>query len=102
MEILINKDFSVEECCKCSCLFGITTALLTNLKETKQTFYCPNGHPQSYRKSTAEELREQLKAVRSNNSRLVDDKMDLNRRLRNSDIQKNKWRNKAKIVTKKK
>lgn len=31
--------------------------------ETKNTFYCPNGHPQSYRKSTVEVLREKLADV---------------------------------------
>ena len=49
-----------EECCNCGVIFGINSRLHRNLKETKRTFYCPNGHGQSYTKSTSEILREEM------------------------------------------
>lgn len=35
-------------------------------KETKEDFYCPNGHPQHYTKSTADVLSEQLDGAKLN------------------------------------
>lgn len=58
--INFGQDFSVEECCTCGVKFAISTDLKNNFKETKKTFYCPNGHGQAYVKSTAEILQEKL------------------------------------------
>lgn len=49
-----------EQCCKCSVVFALPSSLIRNLRETQDAFYCPNGHPQSYIKSEASNLREQL------------------------------------------
>ncbi len=57
-----DKEFTVIECCECSGLFAVTTRFKINLLENKQSFYCPNGHSQSYTKSTADKLREELSA----------------------------------------
>lgn len=39
-----------ETCCKkdCNILFWITTEHYNSLVKCKNTFYCPNGHPQNY------------------------------------------------------
>lgn len=51
------------ECCNCGLLFGVSPNYLENLKKSKKLFYCPNGHGQSFSKSTAEYLKEQLAAA---------------------------------------
>lgn len=55
-----NLQFDLCECCVCGVQHCIPTFLNKKLKETKDTFYCPNGHSQSYRKSTADILQEKL------------------------------------------
>jgi phosphoglycerate-specific signal transduction histidine kinase len=56
-----QTTFVTEECCNCGVLFALTNSLRQGLLETHRTFYCPNGHPQSYiSKTEAEKLREQL------------------------------------------
>lgn len=62
MRETLAKDFIIIECYCCGVLFGVTDQLHGQLKKAKQTFYCPNGHGQSYIKSTEEELREQIAA----------------------------------------
>ena len=54
-------NFIEEECCTCGVLFAISKALQLNWKDNNQTFYCPNGHRQSYIKSTEQTLRENIK-----------------------------------------
>ena len=54
------ENLSNIECCNCGILFSISSTFNANLKQNKQLFYCPNGHPQSYTKSTADILRERL------------------------------------------
>lgn len=54
------ENFTKIECCNCGVLFAVSTTLDKNWHKTKATFYCPNGHPQSYTKSTEEYLKEQL------------------------------------------
>lgn len=48
------------QCYKCCVPFAIPERLNQVLKDTKETFYCPNGHGQIYTKSTESILREQL------------------------------------------
>lgn len=48
------------ECCNCSAFFWVTNSFDVNKHETKDFFYCPNGHGQSYTKSTAEKLQDKL------------------------------------------
>lgn len=47
-------------CCRCAVPFAMPTQLQQHFKDSKETFYCPNGHSQVYRKSTEQELRETL------------------------------------------
>lgn len=49
-----------EVCCNCGILFGVPSDFQDQLRKTKNLFYCPNGHGQSYTKSKAEILQEKL------------------------------------------
>lgn len=61
MSFLNNEQwFVLEECPCCGCTFAITSRFQTQRKQDKREFFCPNGHAQSYIKSTADILREQL------------------------------------------
>ena len=44
----MNVDIVKETCCNCHISFWITVAHQKQLLNCKNTFYCPNGHPQSY------------------------------------------------------
>lgn len=44
-------------CGKCSIRFFVTEKYQSELAATKDTFYCPNGHPRAYVESTEEKLR---------------------------------------------
>lgn len=48
------------ECCNCGVLIAMTPDYLQNLKKHKNTFYCPNGHGQSFTTSTEDRLRAEL------------------------------------------
>ncbi len=50
-------------CCTCGVDFYIPTLLEQNLRKTKDSFYCPNGHPQAYMESAADRLRRALKSA---------------------------------------
>ena len=43
----------------------VTSQMALNFKKTKQRFFCPNGHGQSYTKSTADELAEELDTAKA-------------------------------------
>lgn len=44
----IKMEIKQETCCNCGINFWITSDLYNDLQRFKRTFYCPNGHPQSY------------------------------------------------------
>lgn len=56
----MSAEFVLEECCVCGVNFCISAGLGRNLKETKAKFFCPNGHSQSYTKSTSDILRSEI------------------------------------------
>jgi hypothetical protein len=62
VKVYTSVELEPIECCNCGTIFGASPQWITNRCETKATFYCPNGHPQSYKQSTAERLREELEA----------------------------------------
>lgn len=76
-----------EICCSCGVAFGIPSDLQDQLLKTKNLFYCPNGHRQSYTKSKAEILQEKLdvekieseKKLREMTDRMLD---ETNRRMK--------------------
>lgn len=53
----------LEHCAWCGIPFALTVDLRNKLLKCHNTFYCPNGHRQSYvEKSEEEKLREKIKA----------------------------------------
>ena len=68
------ENIVIEECYKCGVLFGISNKLHSNLKENKNSFYCPNGHSQAYTKSTTEILRKKLE-TRENTINIKEDEI---------------------------
>lgn len=57
-------EMIMEECCACGTPFMIPKWMKKALLNSKQTFYCPNGHGQSYvGKTEAEKLKEQLQKL---------------------------------------
>lgn len=78
--LTLTLDFYLEECCACGVRFAIPTTLREQLRETHRTFYCPNGHGQSYSgKTKAERLAEELEQtkralVQAENARLALDR----------------------------
>lgn len=59
-----TTQFTSEECCACGVVFMIPSNLHSKIKSNASTFYCPNGHGQSYVKSEADKLRDQLEIER--------------------------------------
>ena len=45
----MDVEITQETCCKCNVIFWITTEHQKRLIRCKNTFYCPNGHPLSYK-----------------------------------------------------
>lgn len=82
-------DFMVEiekiECCQCHLLFWVTSDHKRRLVKSKESFYCPNGHSQSYvGKSDAEKLKdkeEYCKRLQDSNARKEREKTSLRKSL---------------------
>jgi hypothetical protein len=52
-----SSDYSFITCCSCGCRFGVPKDYEQGKRNNKETFYCPNGHPLSYKESEADKLR---------------------------------------------
>ena len=52
----LNQSLSVTvtECPDCAVQFGAPGLFLVERRKDKRTFYCPNGHPMSFREGEAE------------------------------------------------
>lgn len=59
------ENFETIACCNCGIPFGVPSMWKESRLEDKVSFFCPNGHRQSYTKSTAQKLRERLEAKES-------------------------------------
>lgn len=53
-----------ETCYACGVLFAMPVELRQNRRETRDSFYCPNGHGMAYTVNEAERLRKELTMVR--------------------------------------
>lgn len=62
VQIQTALQFETIECCECGVIWAVLDDYKRNMHKTKQLFYCPNGHSQSYTESTAEKLRKELAA----------------------------------------
>jgi hypothetical protein len=69
LSIGANLAFTTIECCACGTVWAWSSELERNRRESKETFYCPNGHPQSFTTSTAEKLQKQLDAAKAETER---------------------------------
>jgi DNA repair exonuclease SbcCD ATPase subunit len=82
----VSTNLEVEECCTCGTIFGFSATLKANLKKTKETFYCPNGHPQHYiGEKEAEKLRKELHAERVKSIGFVEQISRLNKEIKRTE-----------------
>lgn len=64
-EVTFKLTFVIEECCDCGVAFAIPDTLQAQLLKSHRSFYCPNGHSQSYTgESKEEKLARELEAAR--------------------------------------
>lgn len=73
MSIIIQNKKSVEYgltvqmetiiCYKCAIPFSVPQQYKTHLRSSQDSFFCPNGHSQSYTKSTETILREKIERI---------------------------------------
>src|SRR5690606_3209460 len=52
-------------CAECGVEFCLPNNLVNKLRETRRTFYCPNGHALSYKRSTVDELRDEIARLKT-------------------------------------
>lgn len=55
-----NQQLVTETCYKCGVVFAVPSYLQKMRREDKESFWCPNGHPQVYAESESDRLRRQL------------------------------------------
>lgn len=55
-----SQTFELQECCSCGTMFLIPQILGNSFRRHKTSFYCPNGHAQTYTESTADKLKREL------------------------------------------
>jgi len=60
------------ECYKCAMVFGMPMDFLRRLRETGDSFYCPNGHSQAFIKSEVDKLRAELERVKASSQREIE------------------------------
>lgn len=58
--VIENINLVCEECANCHLLFWISEKQNKRLIKSKETFYCPNGHAQSYAGETNKQKIEKL------------------------------------------
>lgn len=63
--------FIVEECCSCGVPFAMTEYLKKERLKDKTSFYCPNGHSQSYVGKSDERLRKEAEEARKQAEQLA-------------------------------
>ena len=69
MDATIKMD--VIQCAACGIPFGISSEKVGRLRKCHNTFYCPDGHAQSFpAKSDEEKLREQISLLKQENGHL--------------------------------
>ena len=62
-QISNQQSLVLEECVECGCTYAVTTTFQNQRKSDKRNFYCPNGHAQTYIKSTAAKLQERVEEL---------------------------------------
>jgi predicted RNA-binding Zn-ribbon protein involved in translation (DUF1610 family) len=81
-------------CPNCGVIFGLPQEMQHELRQTGNSFYCPNGHALSYRDSEVSRLKKKLRERDKYIDDLRGDLMLTERRRRAAKGQLTKWRNK--------
>lgn len=55
-----NQWFETHTCGKCGIAWAAPISFFEEHRQTRKTFWCPNGHPRVYRESTEDKLRREL------------------------------------------
>lgn len=73
MTVVDGAEITYVYCCSCGAEIFMRQDRLAVLKDTRELFHCLNGHPQSYRKSSSDIEREELrKKLRDREQRIED------------------------------
>lgn len=56
----MNKDYTEIVCCECGVSIWVKPSFHKSLVQTKQLFYCVNGHCQSFTENNEDRLKKQL------------------------------------------
>jgi hypothetical protein len=79
----VSMTFVMEECCACGVKFGMLEAYQKKKRETKDTFHCPNGHPQHYTGETeADKLRRERDRLQQQIACVEDEKIAAQRKVK--------------------
>lgn len=65
--VAVESYLYVQDCCSCGVVFAVGKKFDARRRDDKQSFYCPNGHAQSYTGPTAAQ---QAEAARKDAQRL--------------------------------
>lgn len=57
-------EFEEHICPACGIVYGLTARFVAGRRQNKETFYCPNGHSLSFKKSKEDQLAEELSRVK--------------------------------------
>jgi hypothetical protein len=57
MDLDIRIGFCRQDCITCGVVFFLPETLDKHVRDTGQSFYCPNGHAQSYTESRADKFK---------------------------------------------
>lgn len=74
-------DLVVETCYKCAVKFGMPRRMEEDRRESKDPFWCPNGHQQAYVESTADKLRRERDSLKQQMARREEEILALNRQV---------------------
>ena len=84
-----THEFIVEHCYKCGVAFAFSRQFQRRAMESKESFFCPNGHSQYYTENEADRLRKELEAVKRSrdwhqvdSQRMRDERDTVERKLR--------------------
>lgn len=80
-ELLTTARLAVTSCCVCGISFAVPDSWLEKRREVGDTFYCPNGHSLTFRRSEAQKLRETVSRLEMR-TRHLEDQCDASERSR--------------------
>lgn len=81
MTVPSSTTYLFQRCINCGVEFGVTDYFDDRRRADKQSFYCPNGHPQAYVKSEADRQRERADGLAAQVTHLRDQREAAERQL---------------------